>query len=333
MLRVVKWLLVLAVTAIALVAGGLYWYERQTLAFQPSPITFDLKAGSSLRAVARELSAAGVIDNPWVFELIGRLRGNAPHIKAGNYEFEAPTTPLAVLQKITRGDATQMSVRFIDGWTFRQMREALNTHEAVKHETRDMTNEAIARALGISGAQPEGWFFPETYHFSRGASDLAILKRAYRLMQTRLAAQWEKRAPNLPLATPYEALILASIVEKETGKAADRAMIAAVFINRLRINMRLQTDPTVIYGMGEAFDGNLRRRDLQADTPWNTYTRSGLPPTPIAMPGLASIQASLNPADSKMLYFVARGDGSSQFSRTLDEHNAAVNKYQRSGKR
>lgn len=331
-MRAVKWLLLLVVAAAALGAAGVFHFEQQARTFAPSPVVFDLKAGSSLRTVARELSAAGVISHPWLFELIGRARGNAPHIKAGNYEFESPTSPLQVLQKITRGDATQMSVRFIDGWTFRQMREALNGHDAVKHDTKDMTNEAIARALGIPDALPEGWFFPETYHFSRGASDLAILKRAHRLMQANLDAQWAKRAANLPLATPYEALILASIVEKETGKAADRAMVASVFVNRLRISMRLQTDPTVIYGMGEAFDGNLRRRDLQADTPWNTYTRGGLPPTPIAMPGLASIQAALNPADGKMLYFVARGDGSSQFSRTLDEHNNAVNRYQRSGR-
>ncbi len=333
MLRVIKWLFILLAGAAALIAGGIFFYEKQTLTFTPSPLVFDLKSGSSLRAAARELSAAGVLGEPLFFEIIGRLRGSAPHIKAGNYEFESPTTPLQVLQKITRGDATQVVIRFIDGWTFNQVREALNSHESVKHDTQDMSSEAIARKLGIPDALPEGWFFPETYHFSRGASDLAILRRAHRLMQAHLNAQWTKRAADLPLATPYEALILASIVEKETGKAGDRAMAASVFINRLRIGMRLQTDPTVIYGMGDAFDGNLRRRDLQADTPWNTYTRAGLPPTPIAMPGLASIQAALNPAASKMLYFVARGDGSSQFSRTLDEHNAAVNKYQRSGKK
>ena len=332
MLQAVKGLLVLLVIAAALIVGGLYYYEQQTLAFSPTPVAYDLKSGSSLRTVARELSAAGVIGEPLLFEIIGRLHGNASHVKAGNYELESPTTPLKVLQKITRGDATQATIRFIDGWTFTQMREALDSHESVKHDTQGLNHEAIARKLSIVDAQPEGWFFPETYHFSNGTSDLAILRRAQRLMQTQLNAQWAKRAANHPLATPYEALILASIVEKETGKAADRGMVASVFVNRLRINMRLQTDPTVIYGMGDAFDGNLRRRDLQADTPWNTYTRAGLPPTPIAMPGLASIQAALNPAQSKMLYFVARGDGSSQFSRTLDEHNAAVNRYQRSGR-
>jgi len=336
MLRFFKVLFLLIIFTLAATAGGLYLFAKQELTFTPASVSYDLKLGSNLRSVARELKMLGVLDvagGPLLFEILGRILGDAPHIKAGNYEIESPISPLKLLQKMTRGDATQSAVRFIDGWTFKQIREALDTHEALKHDTKDLTNQAIARALGIADAQPEGWIFPETFHFSRGASDLAVLKRAHQMMQSRLAALWAKRTASLPLATPYEALILASIIEKETGKAVDRPMIGSVFINRLRINMRLQTDPTVIYGMGDDFDGNLRRRDLQTDTPWNTYTRAGLPPTPIAMPGLASIQAALNPADSKMLYFVARGDGSSQFSRTLDEHNAAVNKYQRSGRK
>ena len=336
MLRFFKVLFLLIIFTLAATAGGLYLFAKQELTFTPASVSYDLKLGINLRSVARELKMLGVLDvagGPLLFEILGRILGDAPHIKAGNYEIESPIAPLKLLQKMTRGDATQSAVRFIDGWTFKQIREALDTHEALKHDTKDLTNQAIARALGIADAQPEGWIFPETFHFSRGTSDLAVLKRAHQMMQSRLAALWAKRTASLPLATPYEALILASIIEKETGKAVDRPMIGSVFINRLRINMRLQTDPTVIYGMGDDFDGNLRRRDLQTDTPWNTYTRAGLPPTPIAMPGLASIQAALNPADSKMLYFVARGDGSSQFSRTLDEHNAAVNKYQRSGRK
>ena len=336
MLRFFKVLFLLIIFASVAAAGGLYFFANQALVFKPASVSYDLKLGSNLRSVARELKTLGVLDvagGPLLFEILGRILGDAPHIKAGNYEIESPIAPLKLLQKMTRGDATQSAVRFIDGWTFKQIREALDTHEALKHDTKDLTNQAIARALGIADAQPEGWIFPETFHFSRGTSDLAVLKRAHQMMQSRLTAQWAKRTASLPLATPYEALILASIIEKEPGKAVDRPMIGSVFINRLRINMRLQTDPTVIYGMGDDFDGNLRRRDLQTDTPWNTYTRAGLPPTPIAMPGLASIQAALNPADSKMLYFVARGDGSSQFSRTLDEHNAAVNKYQRSGRK
>ncbi len=329
--------ILIAVLALpALTAGGLYLFALHELAFKPASVVYDLKFGSNLRSVARELQALGVLSVPGgavLFEVLGRVRGDAAQIKAGNYEFESPLSPLHLLQKMTRGDATQSSVRFIDGWTFTQIRQALDTHEALKHDTQGLTHQAIARALGIPDAQAEGWIFPETFYFSRGASDLTVLRRAHRLMQTHLSAQWSKRAADLPLASPYEALILASIIEKETGKAADRAMISSVFVNRLRITMRLQTDPTVIYGMGDDFDGNLRRRDLRADTPWNTYTRGGLPPTPIAMPGLAAIQAALNPAHSKMLYFVARGDGSSQFSRSLDEHNAAVTKYQKSGKK
>jgi len=321
----------------ALAVGGLYFYSQQTLTFNPTPLNYDLKLGSNLRIAAQELTAAGVLREPYLFEILGRVLRAAPHLKAGNYEFESPATPLKLLQKMTQGDVTQSAVRFIDGWTFKQVRQALDTNKALVHETSELSNEAIARKLGIAeaipNAIPEGWIFPDTYYFSRGTSDLAVLRRAYRLMQKQLNAQWASRAKDLPLASPYEALILASIVEKETGKGSDRAMVSSVFINRLRLGMRLQTDPTVIYGMGEAFDGNLRRSDLQTDSTWNTYTRAGLPPTPIAMPGLASLQAALNPADSKMLYFVARGDGSSEFSRTLDEHNAAVNKYQRSGKK
>ena len=334
--RWLKRLALLLSCAVIAAGGGLYFFAKQELTFTPASLVYDLKSGGNLRSVARELAGLGLLNGRTgvlLFELLGRVRGDAEHIKAGNYEFESPISPLKLLRKMTRGDATQSMVRFVDGWNFKQIRQALDTHEALKHDTRDMNTEAIARALGIADAQPEGWIFPETFHFSRGTSDLAVLKRAHRLMQNHLNAQWNKRATDLPLATPYEALILASIIEKETGKAADRPLVASVFVNRLRINMRLQTDPTVIYGMGDGYTGIIRRRDLQADTPWNTYTRGGLPPTPIAMPGLAALQAALNPADSKMLYFVARGDGSSQFSRTLDEHNAAVNKYLRSGKK
>jgi UPF0755 protein len=330
------WLAIMTAMA-ALAVGGLYFYSQQTLTFNPTPLNYDLKLGSNLRIAAQELTVAGVLREPYLFEILGRALLAAPYLKAGNYELESPTTPLKLLQKMTQGDVTQSAVRFIDGWTFKQIRQALDTNKSLVHDTSGLSNEEIARRLGISEAIPngipEGWIFPDTYYFSRGTSDLAVLRRAYRLMQKQLNVQWANRVPNLPLASPYEALILASIIEKETGKGSDRAMVSSVFINRLRLGMRLQTDPTVIYGMGEDFDGNLRRRDLQTDSNWNTYTRAGLPPTPIAMPGLASLQAAVNPADSKMLYFVARGDGTSHFSSTLDEHNAAVNKYQRSGKK
>jgi UPF0755 protein len=333
MRQVRKWLsrLLWLVACAAVLAGvGVYLYAKQELVFAPQKITYDLKPGSNLRTVARELAAIGLLEHPLLFEILGRLRGDAPHIKTGNYEITSPVSPLQLIRRFTLGDVTQAAIRFREGWTFKQVRLALDTQEFITHETRELSNEAVATLLGIPDARPEGWIFPETYHFSRGTSDLTVLRRAYALMQKHLGAQWSNRAESLPLASPYEALILASIVEKETGKAADRPLVGSVFINRLRLGMRLQTDPTVIYGMGDSYVGPLRRRDLQADTPWNTYTRAGLPPTPIAMPSLPAIQAALNPATSNMLYFVARGDGSSQFSTTLDEHNAAVTKYIRS---
>jgi UPF0755 protein len=230
---------------------------------------------------------------------------------------------------LVRGEESLKSVTLVEGWSFRQVRAALAKAEALKPDSAALSPEALMAQLGKPGIHPEGRFFPDTYTYAKGASDLAVLKRASRAMDKRLEAAWALRNPDTPLRTPDQALILASIVEKETGKPADRAEIGGVFSNRLRSGMLLQTDPTVIYGMGEQFDGNLRRRDLLADTPYNTYTRAGLPPTPIAMPGKAALLAAVNPAPTKALYFVARGDGSSQFSATLDEHNRAVNKYQR----
>lgn len=333
MLHRFKWLVLAALGFTVLAGGAMLFYVHHETTFSPTPLVYDLKPGSNLRSAARELHALGVLRAPILFEMLARARGDTPHIKAGNYELASPISPLDLLRKLTRGDATQSVVRFIDGWTFHQVRQALEAHEALKHDTRELSEEAIAKELGIAEGRVEGWIFPESYFFARGSSDLAVLRRAHRLMRKHVEAQWQQRAANLPLNSPYEALILASIIEKETGKTAERAMISSVFINRLQRGMRLQTDPTVIYGMGAAFNGNLRRRDLHSDTPWNTYTRAGLPPTPIAMPGLASLQAALNPAQSNMLYFVARGDGSSQFSATLDEHNAAVTKYQRAPNR
>jgi len=274
-----------------------------------------------------------VLRHPELFVVMARLLGEARNIKAGNYEIEAPLTPYRLLARITQGDVTLVSITFPEGWTFRQMRQILDGHLAIKHETLGLQDADILQRLSLQESSPEGLFFPDTYHFANGSSDLLILRRAHRLMQSHLKAQWAGRAPDLPIATPYEALILASIVEKETGRPEDRPLVAAVFVNRLRRGMLLQADPTVIYGAGEGFDGNLRKRDLTTDTPYNTYRRAGLPPTPIAMPGLAAITATLNPPRSDVLYFVAKGDGSSQFSRTLGEHERAVTKYQRSGRR
>lgn len=333
----IRKLLLLALGALllggALAAGALYYYARSPLPIGASPVQFSLPSGSSLKSAARQMAKAGVLHYPEAFILLGRILGRAGDIKAGSYEFGQELTPHTLLQKITRGDVTLISITFAEGATFRQMRRLIDQHPRLRHDTTPLQDAEILERLSINEASPEGWFFPDTYFFSDGTSDLVILQRAHRLMQRHLAARWGSRADELPLATPYQALILASIVEKETGRSEDRPLIAAVFVNRLRRSMPLQADPTVIYGLGETFDGNLRKRDLLTDTPYNTYTRGGLPPTPIAMPGLASLTAVLNPPDTDALYFVSRGDGSSHFSRTLPEHERAVTKYQRSGKR
>ena len=323
----------LLIACAVLAFGWLAYYAYSDLKPAQTPQQFSLKAGSSLKSATQQMVEVGMLEEPALFVILARLLGKAASIKAGNYEVDRPITPLDLLRKITEGDYTQDVITFVEGWTFRQMRKALDEHPAVRHDTQGLSDADILRRLVFGEPSPEGWFFPDTYHFSRGGSDLAILRRAHRLMRVNLMEQWERRAANLPLATPYEALILASIVEKETGRAAERPLVAAVFVNRLRVGMKLQTDPTVIYGLGEIFDGNLRKRDLVADTPYNTYMREGLPPTPIAMPGLASLSAALNPPKSDALYFVARGDGTSHFSRTLDEHDRAVTKYQKSGRR
>jgi len=319
----------LLLSGLALI-GWTVWFALSPVHLPAATVDFSIAPGSGLRSATRQIREAGVDIRPWQFNLIARVTGNQTGIKAGSYEIAEGTTAWQLLQKITSGDFSLAEITFIEGWTFRQVRRALDAHADVLHELGRLNEAEIMEKLGSPGAQPEGWFFPDTYLFAKGTTDLAILLRAHHAMQKRLESAWNDRAPDSPLRSTYEALILASIVEKETGSPEDRARIAGVFINRMRIGMRLQTDPTVIYGMGERFDGNLRKRDLLADTPFNTYTRNGLPPTPIAMPGLASLQAALHPAQSDALYFVAKGDGASQFSRTLDEHNRAVARYQKS---
>ena len=331
--RYLRVLLGAGVAAGVLFASVLAWYATAPFTPAPLPLQFDLKAGTTLRGAAQQMERTGALRHPAVFVLMVRLLGKAGTIKAGNYELTEPVTPYRLLQKVVDGDVTQSSIRFVEGWTFRQVREVLDKHPDLAHATRELTGEEVLQRLGIQESSPEGLFFPDTYHFASGSSDLRVLRRAHHLMRSHLDARWTGRAPDLPLATPYEALILASIVEKETGREDERPLIAAVLVNRLRKSMLLQADPTVIYGLGEAFDGNLRKRDLLMDTPYNTYTRAGLPPTPIAMPGLASLTATLNPPASAALYFVSRGDGTSHFSRTLGEHERAVTKYQRSGRR
>jgi UPF0755 protein len=310
-------------------AGWLTYFANSPLNLPQVPFAFELKQGSSLKVVARQLTGAGLLKEPWSFTTLVRLLGKAGEVKAGNYLLDHNPTPFELYRMVTRGDVRQSEIKFIEGWTFKQMRAALDENPQIRHDTAGLSDGEIMRSLGSAETLPEGLFFPDTYFFTNGMSDLAILRRAYSVMQTHLTRAWDARAPGLPYATPYDALIMASIVEKETGSASERPLIAGVFINRMRIGMRLQTDPTVIYGLGDSFDGNLHKRDLLADTPYNTYTRVGLPPTPIAMPGLAAIQAALDPAKTSALYFVSKGDGTHQFSATLEQHNRAVARYQK----
>jgi len=322
-------LFALLVLAALLFAAGLGYYAYRPLQLPATPFEFALKQGSSLKAAAHDMQQAGLLEQDWSFVWLARLLGKSAQIKAGNYELQQPVSPLELLQIVTKGSVTQSQISIIEGWTFQQFRMALNANSNLKHDTGALSDTEILQAIGATEPHPEGLFFPDTYYFAVGSSELVIIKRAYQTMQQRLQEAWAARAVDLPLQTPYQALILASIVEKETGSAADRTMIAGVFVNRLRKGMLLQTDPTVIYGMGSQFDGNLRKRDLQADTAYNTYLRGGLPPTPIALPGMAALQATLHPAKTDALYFVARGDGSSHFSSSLNAHNRAVNKYQK----
>lgn len=313
----------------ALLGGGLGWWLNHDMELNTDTVDLSVEPGTSVRAMAQSISDAGVKVNPSLLYWWFRMSGQARQIKAGSYEIEPGTSPRSLLRKLVRGEEALRALTLVEGWNFSQVRAALLAAEQLSPESKGLPDYLVMKVLGKPGVAPEGRFYPDTYTYAKGSSDLALLKRAMRAMDKRLAQAWSQRQADLPLATPEQALILASIVEKETGRANDRSMIAGVFANRLRLGMMLQTDPTVIFGMGEAFDGNLRRRDLQKDTPWNTYTRSGLPPTPIAMPGKQALLAAVQPAATKAIYFVARGDGSSEFSSSLEAHNRAVNKYQR----
>src|SRR5262249_22383222 len=291
----------------------------------------EIPQGAGFRTAVAQLQRAGIRVRPWHFETLARALGRGRDIKAGNYLIAQPGPPIELLDQLTRGDVTQAQVQLIEGWAFAQFRASLDASPDLKHDSPELEDSEILARIQATEPHPEGLFFPDTYLFARGASDLSVLRRAYRAMQRHLRNEWEARASNVPYQTPYEALIMASIVEKETGKPEERDQIAGVLVNRLRIGMRLQADPTIIYGLGASFDGNLKKIHLLEDGPYNTYTRAGLPPTPIAMPGLASLHAALRPGPTNALYYVSRGDGSSQFSRTIEEHNPAVNKYQLGG--
>lgn len=320
--------LVLAVLAAGSVAWLAYRYQNAALVFSTSPARVTLARGAGPKALSSQLRGIGVDVAPWQLRLIGRWRGDLGRMKAGIYQFDSPLPLRALLDKMVAGDVYLEEIRFIEGWNFKQIRAAVDANEDLRHDTRGLPVEQLMQRIGATEAQPEGLFFPSTYTFSPGSSDVEIYRAAYRQMQQRLQDAWNARRPGLPYQDPYQMLILASIIEKETGAEADRTKVAAVFVNRLRKGMMLQSDPTTIYGLGEQFDGNLRRRHLTADTPFNTYTRSGLPPTPIAAPGVAALTAAGAPADIPALYFVARGDGSSEFSNDLDAHNRAVGRYQ-----
>lgn len=314
---------------LALFVGGVAYYAFTPITPPALPYEFVLNQGSSLTTVARQFEKEGVLSTSRSFVLFARMLGRSGQIKAGVYQLDRAVSRLELLNMITQGNVRNSQVTIIEGWNFRQLRANFDANPHLKHDTQALSDVEIMSRIGAFESHPEGLFFPDTYYVAAGSSDLAVLKIAYRMMMQHLNDAWLARSPGLPLAAPYQALILASIVEKETGTPGDRAMIAGVFTNRLRQHMLLQTDPAVIYGLGDAFDGNLRRRDLISDTPYNTYTRVGLPPTPIAMPGRESLYAALHPAHTDALYFVARGDGSSHFSSNLSEHNRAVNKYQK----
>lgn len=331
-MRLLSKLFPVVLLLLAGLAGGAWWWASQPLALKSSPLDFRVAPGSSLRSAIAQMREAGIDVDPTLLAALARFNRSDTAIKAGSYSVSEGITTLQLLDKMLKGKVTQGELTLVEGWTFRQWQARMEAHPDLNHELTGLSDTQIIERMGLTGTSLEGQLFPDTYLFDKQSSDLELLARANRAMRRKLEKEWAVRAEGLPYKTPDEALIMASIIEKETGRESDRNLVAAVFVNRLRKGMLLQTDPTVIYGLGDKFDGNLRRRDLLADTPYNTYTRRGLPPTPIAMPGQASIRAALNPAQSDALYFVARGDGSSHFSQTLDEHNNAVNRYQRGGK-
>lgn len=325
-----RWVLFVVLAAVLMVA--LYRWAAEPLSLRGDEVAVEFAPGSGVSGITHALMQAHVLHgraDSWRFRLLARLLGKGSSLQAGYYTFHPGDTPLVVLDKLSHGQVTLRQVRFIEGWNFAEIRQAINDSPWLNHDSRDMSDAAIAQAIGLNTQNPEGWIYPDTYDVRVGSSDLALLKRASELMQNRLSGAWQGRAAGLPYHSPLDALIMASIIEKETAQPGERAQVAEVFINRLHQGMRLQTDPTVIYGMGSQFDGDLRKQDLLRDTPWNTYTRYGLPPTPIAMPGLPSIEAALHPATGDKLYFVSRGNGTHVFSSNLVDHNRAVGQFQK----
>ncbi|AYM76667.1 endolytic transglycosylase MltG [Janthinobacterium agaricidamnosum] len=324
-----KKLVVSSVIAAIGVGGTFVYWAQQPITTDGEAIPFTIAPGSGAHAAGQQIADAGVPIVPILFNMLARIEGKTSKIKAGSYELKPGTTPQRLITQLARGEFAQESLTIIEGWTFKQMRMAMASHPGLKHDTVGLSDKELMAKISPEYVLPEGLFFPDTYLFAKGASEMQIFKQAHAAMIGRLSEAWFKRDPALPYKNPYEALIMASIVEKETGQKSERAMIAGVFVNRLKTGMLLQTDPTVIYGMGDNYQGKIRKRDLEADTPYNTYTRGGLPPTPIALAGAQSLTAALAPARTQALYFVARGDGTSQFSANLPDHNRAVNQYQR----
>jgi len=326
-------LLLVSVLAVGLVAGGA-WMEYRDFLSEPvvldqDPLVLDIKKGTSLARLSEELTELGLFEHPYLFMALAYHEDKATDIKAGEYALPSGITPPELLALVTFDKVVQHAFTLLEGWTYRRFFAAVAKDKRLEHLLGDNPSaQAVMTRLGQPEAHPEGRFLPETYHFSKGTSDLDILRRAYAAMEQVLQQEWAQRAEGLPLESPYEALILASIVEKETGRAAERPIIAGVFIRRLERGMKLQADPTVIYGLGERFDGNITRAHLREDTPYNTYVHKGLPPTPIALPGRAAIHGVLHPQEGDSLFFVAKGDGSHHFSATLAEHNRAVRYYQ-----
>ena len=328
-MRLIKQIFWTALIVALLLMAASGWWVLSPLSMPTPTVDVSIEPQTPVREIAQVVADAGVNVQPVALYAFFRASGQSRKLRAGSYELSQGNTPLDLLRKLTRGEESLKAISLIDGWTFRQFRNALAKAEGLKHDAKGLTDEALMAQLGMAGVAPEGRFFPDTYTYGKGTSELHVMARAAKAMDKQLAAAWKLRSPTIQIKTPEEALILASIVEKETGRESDRTTISRVFHNRLAVGMPLQTDPTVIYGMFDNFDGNLRRADLRADHPWNTYTRKGLPPTPIAMPGRNALKAAVQPAASNALYFVAKGDGTSYFSATLDEHNAAVNRYQR----
>ncbi|MBC7203420.1 MAG: endolytic transglycosylase MltG [Pusillimonas sp.] len=331
MLKIIKswliWSISLLLVLVALIAGAAWHWATSPATMLADPADYRIESGAGARSVARAMNEAGIQINEDLFVIMARLSGRDVMIKAGAYEATRGDSPWAMLGRMASGDMTQTRITLLEGWTYKRIREALAQHPDVRSTLDGIDDAQLLKKLGVEYPSPEGIFFPDTYVFTPGTTDFDILRRAYLAQKSLLDRLWPRRDPEIPLKTPYEALIMASIIEKETGHAADRDRVSGVFANRLRLGMPLQTDPAVIYGMGEKYQGRIRKRDLTTDTPWNTYTRNGLPPTPIANSGRAALESALNPESHKYLYFVSRGDGTSEFSENLRAHNRAVAKY------